>query len=241
MGDKLKLAVPKGDQEENLAPNEGAADSQKKDKKSAEVFVKEGVEIYTDPLKRTKKGLLMMLLGFFGSFIVFEATYWLISNFDLAYYWQSLIAVIFAFMAIQIYNKATGDVPSLLKTPIVFFTIILFSLSLLVGYHHNAGKSAGYLDNIFWTAGVYDQSDYSVNKKSYNYQKQFGIVRNPGETWLASGLPENTMVTIKIRGAAVIIDGEKLLPSDYAIETDKNGNLEFIGTKKITTSIEVIP
>jgi hypothetical protein len=243
MGGQLRLAVPKGDPQEITEKEENTVKTDNKEQKRPNTFVKDGIEIHSHPGKRTFWGIVWTIVGLVGSCSIFEATYWLLSNFDIDYYWQSIVAVIFAFMAIQIYNKATGDMPSLLRTPIIFFTIMIFVLSLLIGYHHSEGKSAGHLDKLLWTAVVHNdyESENSGSVDYGNYQKKFGIVKNPGEVWVADHLPENTVVTVKIRGAAAVINGEELLPSDYAVKTDGDGKLICEGTRRITTSIEVIP
>lgn len=226
--------------------NGGPQVSEKKEKKEPEKILKDGIEIHADSWQRTLWGVIYSIVGLVGSYLIFEATYWLVSNFDINYYWVSLIAVVFSFMAIQVYNKATGDMPSLLRTPIIFFTIIIFVLSLLIGYHHSEGKSAGHLDNFLWTTSAYDNrtnfSDDVTSITDNDSKKSETIYLSSPQMFLTAEkvYSAGDVVSFKVSGGSVkIVCGNTFGHGEHQIKIKNDGRLTFHTTSNSAATVEI--
>jgi hypothetical protein len=228
---------------ENDEMSYSSSDSTFKEKPvEPKTFIKDGVEIRKDYAGRNLFGLFYFFGGLVGSFACFEFAYWVMSNFEVHYVAKSVVALIFSVLVIKSWDKATGEMPTLMSGPITFFTAIIFALSIFIGYNHDHGRSANSFEGLLWGANQISVVDNSSQSSENNGKKiEFGIIKHVGQNWTTTRkFKAGSLILVKIRGAAVkMANGDVLTPCDYSISTTDEEPLSFTAMKNITTTIEV--
>lgn len=183
------------------------------------------------PAVSVQEGLTHFFIGATLACVSFAVAYLIISFLigSEHYIWRAILTLLVSYLFVNAYDEATAKQPTLKAGPVKNFTILFFLIILLNGYNKNSGSDS---------AGLVNETP-AVKNIIIGEQIDFGIVKHVGEIWSTNSTPGKTVV-IKIRGAALIVNGESLLPSDYAIKVPSNGIIKVEGTDEITTSIEVV-
>jgi hypothetical protein len=135
---------------------------------------------------------------------------WVVDSTNLNFVIKSVVGVIFAALAIKAYDGATGEMPTLMKKPIAYFTTMVFVFSLFAGYQHSQGNSAGWLGDFLFgkpQAPIIEQVDvqtpietltlatiesFPMTNKCYHTGEQVkvNIIGGPVKMALGEVLPE---------------------------------------------------
>jgi len=155
------------------------------------------------------EGVINFVKGALAGSIAFFLAYWILSlsYFEVGYILKSVISLIFAFLVIKAYDKASGEVPTPMSGAVVAFVLILFTLSLLKGYKENDKKI----------------TDIVVIES--------GTLHSAGDVWFTNKIFETgSTVEIEVIGNNVkIVDGNTLFPGTHRKSITSNGKLAFIG------------
>lgn len=176
----------------------------------------------------------IMALSFLLGFLSFIFVYWCLSVIDIHYALKSLIAFLAAYFSLLLITPDTDFKKRLREASRPFVFMVTF-LSLIMGFNkYGAGPLDKYLKE--------PKKDTSTIVVDTVTLIDFGTLKHKGETWTSYHFfKAGTWVNLEIRGASVKLYGEKFLPNDYTIKTKKDGQLTFVATTNITTTIEVIP
>lgn len=236
-------------EEDEMSYDGSKKDSVKADKEMPKTFKNgDGVDVYNDFWARSGMGLVYFFIGAGLSIICFEFMYWIMSHFETPYIIKSGVALAFSVLVITGWDKVTGEKPTLMKAPITFFSIIIFVLSLFIGYSQYNGTSSNGLEDILW---VYKKADGSIVKCHDDNNNDNKKTETPSETLTLSS-PNAFAITkrkfhygdnlkVKISGSAVKLNSTILSPGggEYNIPVLGNDFIVFNGTSNTPAIIEV--
>lgn len=202
-----------------------------------------------DSIKNNKylQGLKYFIIGVCLSIGAFEVAYWVVSNFGAPYIVTSVTALLFSVLVIWSIDKVLLEQPSPARGPVVSFTIIIFILSLFIGYNVSHGISTNNFYRILWGAdkiAYVEPLKNEADKSAPNPKK--GIINHFGEVWRTAKIYNvGDNVRVRISGSSVRVkdkdeNGDLLRPGDYFIPITARGNLAFVGIKNRTSTIEVL-
>lgn len=206
----------------------------------------DGAEVYRKGSARFGMGLVYFFGGLLASYLSFNACYWAVSNFDPHYLINSLVAVAFSVMIIKAWDKVTGELPTLMKGSITFFTIIIFSLSIFIGNQHSKGLSAKKFDNFLWTANDWHKNVSVVNDEAdgqnndQNKPEVIVIASQQMFPMTEKLFSKGDVVKIVVSGAPVkLVCGGLLQPGVHHVNIENDGRLCFHTLSNTSAQVEV--
>ena len=209
-------------------------------------FLVDGAEVSSDAKIRTLLGAWYVFIGGVVSIGVFELAYWIMSNLNVHFIFESFVALLFSVLAIKMWDAVTGKQPTLLKSVVTCFTVIIFVLSLFIGFNQGRGVSSGKLDHILWT---YNGHNKLVQKTEKEKSEKNGIVKSSkenlfiydGKSFVVTAKKFNPGDDVKVivRQHTVKLNDELLEPGEYSVPVTGIGPLVFDRVSNAPANVEV--